>query len=51
MRRTAESDHLCIEGNERDNHELGSALADKRAEIARLEDELRHLRDNADGQS
>lgn len=51
MRRTAESDHLCIEGNERDNHELGSALADKRAEIARLEDELRHLRDHADGQS
>lgn len=51
MRRTFDSDRLCIEGNERDNHELSHALADKKDEIAKLEAELRHLKDVSDGQS
>lgn len=51
MRRTADSDRLCIEANERENHDLGKALASKRDEIARLEAELRHLREVSDNQS
>jgi len=50
MRRTAESDRLCIEGNERDNVELGRALGDKREEIKRLEDQLAHLKAVSSGQ-
>lgn len=51
MRRTADSDRMCIEGNERDNHELARALADKKAEMAKLDNELRHLRGLSDVQS
>ena len=51
MKRTADSDRLCIEGNERDNHELSKALHDKRDEIARLQAELRHLEDVSNGLS
>lgn len=51
MRRTADSDRLCIEGNERDNHELSKALCDKRDDIARLQAELRGLEDESNGLS
>jgi len=51
MRMTSDSDRLCIEGNERDNHELGRALGDKREEIRRLEEELIHLKGSSNGQS
>jgi len=51
MRRTADSDRLCIEGNERDNHELGRAFAEKRDDIRKLEEELSHLKAVSNGQS
>eukprot|EP00344_Euplotes_crassus_P007336 CAMPEP_0197000876 /NCGR_PEP_ID=MMETSP1380-20130617/5712_1 /TAXON_ID=5936 /ORGANISM="Euplotes crassus, Strain CT5" /LENGTH=383 /DNA_ID=CAMNT_0042418331 /DNA_START=26 /DNA_END=1177 /DNA_ORIENTATION=- len=51
MRRTADSDRLCIESNERDNIELGRALTDKRDDIRRLEEELAHLKTVSNGES
>ena len=51
MRRTADSDRLCIESNEKDNNELGRALGDKREDIRRLEDELAHLKAVSNGQT
>ena len=51
MRRTADSDRVCIESNERDNFELGRALGEKRDEIRKLEDEFSHLKSVSAGQS
>lgn len=51
MRRTADSDRLCIESNEKDNNELGRALGDKREDIRRLEEELAHLKTVSNGQT
>lgn len=51
MKRTADSDRLCIESNERDNGELGRALTEKREDIRRLEEELAHLKTVSNGQS
>ncbi len=51
MRATADSDRICIESNERDNNELGRALADKREDIRRLREELDHLKVGSNGQS
>ena len=51
MRRTAESDGMCIEGNQRDNNELAKALYAKKSDIARLEDELKKLQIIADNQT
>ena len=51
MRRTADSDRLCIDGNKRDNNELAKALHAKKTDIARLEDELRELQIISDNQT
>jgi chromosome segregation ATPase len=51
MRVTADSDRMCIEGNQKDNHELAGALADKREETAYLDDKLSHMNEVSDGQS
>lgn len=51
MKITADSDRVCIESNERDNNELGRALADKREDIRRLRDELDHLKVVSNGQT
>lgn len=51
MKRTADSDRLCIESNHRDNTELAKALHAKKCDIARLEDELRELQLISDSQT
>jgi hypothetical protein len=40
---------MCVEGNEKDNHELSRALCSKRDEISNLEAELRCLKEGSDG--
>lgn len=51
MKRTADSDRLCIDSNHRDNTELAKALHAKKNDIARLEDELRELQLISDSQT
>jgi chromosome segregation ATPase len=51
MRVTADSDRMCIEGNQKDNNELAGALAEKREETDYLEAKLIHMNEVSDGQS
>lgn len=49
MTKICESNRMCVEGNEKDNHELSRALCSKRDEISNLEAELRCLKEGSDG--